>query len=57
MKISDLVEYLEKLKEEKGDLEIETWFRGVVDDLKPDEIFNYNDLDLNGEPCLTMILS
>lgn len=57
MKISDLVEYLEKLKEEKGDLEIETWFRGVVDDLKPDEVFNYNDLDLNGEPCLTIILS
>lgn len=55
MKISDLVEYLEKLKEEKGDLEIETWFRGVVDDLKPDEVFYYNDL--NGEPCLTMNFS
>lgn len=57
MKISDLIEYLEKLKEEKGNLEVETYNRGVVDNLKPDEVFYYNDLDLSSEPCLTITLS
>ena len=41
MKISDLIEHLENFKDKQGDLEVETWNRGVVDVKDPNFCTGY----------------